>query len=307
MDPQGVSQDARQAGAWDELALHLQSLRRSAGEPSYAEIARRVSQHRLSLGATADAARVARTTIYDTFRAGRTRVDLRLVREIASSLGADDATVDGWLEVSEPTIDPEVPAPARVTPARLHVMALMLGCVAVSLAGRVVVDVLHLPIYLDMTGTAIAAIALGPWRGAAVGGVTNVVGVAVGSGPVSLAFAVVNIAGGLVWGYGVRRFDLGRTLPRFLGLNMLVAVTCSAIAVPIIVAYGGSVGQGQDSITESFSSFVRVDLVATALANLLVSIGDKLISGFIALVVISTLPLAMRTGLRLVLAEPPSR
>lgn len=183
----------------------------------------------------------------------------------------------------------------------------MLGCVAVSLVGRVVVDVLHLPIYLDMVGTAIAAITLGPWRGAAVGGVTNVVGVAVGSGLVSLAFAVVNVVGGVIWGYGVRRFDLGRTLPRFLALNVLVAVACSAIAVPIIVAYGGSVGQGQDTITESFASLVHVDVVATGLANLLVSIGDKLITGFIALVVISTLPRAMRTGLRLVLAEPASR
>jgi len=289
-------------GRWDVLAEELQASRRDAGDPSYAEIARRISQRRERDGASPQAARVARTTLYDAFRTGRARVDLALVREIAHALGADDTAVDAWIaRCHEPAL-PAVEAPAPVP--RRQTLALMAGCVAVSLLGRVVVDVLHLAFYLDMIGTAIAAIVLGPWRGAAVGATTNVVGVVVGSGLVSLPFALVNIAGALVWGFGVRRFDLGRTLPRFFGLNVLVALVCSCIAVPIVLAYGGSVGQGQDSVADNVYSLVHLEVVAIGLSNLLTSLGDKLISGFVALVAISVLPVAMRAGLRLVLTGP---
>jgi energy-coupling factor transport system substrate-specific component len=301
MERQDAAPGSPRAGVWDGVAIELQTLRRSAGDPSYAQIARRVSQRREALGASTDAARLARTTVYDAFRTGRTRVDLGLVREIATSLGADDATVDGWISRDEVVqaveATPGAPAPRQIA-------VLMVSCVAISLLGRVVVDVLHLPIYLDMVGTAIAAIALGPWRGAAVGATTNIIGVVLGSGLVSLPFMLVNVAGALVWGYGVRRFDLGRTLPRIFTLNVMVAVVCSCIAIPILLSYGGSVGQGQDSVADGFYAVVPIHTVAIGLSNLITSMGDKLIGGFVALVVISTLPVALRTGLSLVLTAP---
>ena len=124
-----------------------------------------------------------------------------------------------------------------------------------------------------MTGTAIAAMALGPCWGALVGGVTNLLGVA-SSGPASLPFGLVNVAGALVWGYGVRRFGLGRTLPRFFSLNLLVALVCSAVAVPILLLlFSGSTGHGQDGIG------------ATILE----------LSGFVALVAIASHPLSLRS------------
>src|SRR5690606_28147164 len=105
--------------------------------------------------------------------------------------------------------------PARVAPTRTEpdvgappperfdawrpAPALMLGCVAVNLLGREFVDLLNLPVYLDMVGTALAAIVLGPWRGAAVGATTNLAGLFI-SGIASAPFAVVNVVGALVWG-----------------------------------------------------------------------------------------------------------
>src|SRR5690606_987196 len=112
--------------------------------------------------------------------------------------------------------EPASEVPASAGPASVRsVLLLMAGCVAINFVGREFVDLLHLPLYLDMVGTAIAAMALGPWRGAAVGATTNLVGV-IGSGWVSLPFMLVNVVGALAWGYGVRRWDLGRTLLRFL-------------------------------------------------------------------------------------------
>ncbi|HYF74648.1 MAG TPA: hypothetical protein VD864_17600, partial [Nocardioides sp.] len=146
---------------------------------------------------------------------------------------------------------------------------------------------------------------LGPWRGAAVGAATNVAGV-VTSGLISLPFGLVNVAGALVWGYGVRRLGLGRTLARFFSLNVLVAAACTLVAVPILVANGGSVDQGQDMITETFRRFGEALEVAVLLSNSVTSLADKLISGFVALVVISALPASLRLGLQLALPAAPA-
>lgn len=44
---------------------------------------------RAAAGESPHAARVARSTVYDCFRTGRVRVNLALVREIATALGAE--------------------------------------------------------------------------------------------------------------------------------------------------------------------------------------------------------------------------
>ncbi len=293
-------------GGWDVVADELGALRRRAGDPSYAEIGRRVAEQRVRDGADPHAARVARTTVYDVFRTGRTRLNVPLVREIARALGGGDADVDAWVARSTGTTThapvpapPAAPGPAPSPPPaprspRAHLLALLVACVVVNLAGRGLVLLLDLPVHLDMVGTALAAIALGPWHGAGVGLVTNILGVAEG-GPASLPFALVNVAGALVWGYGVRRLGLGRTLPRFLGLNLLVATVCTLLAVPILVLLlGGGTGHEQETLAATVTALTNAAAVGTWAANLLVSVGDKLISGFVALVAVSALPAGLR-------------
>ncbi len=185
----------------------------------------------------------------------------------------------------------------------------MAACVVVNFVGRALVDFLELPVHLDMVGTAIAAIALGPWYGAVVGVATNV-GASTVSGADSIPFALVNVTGALLWGYGVRRLGLGRTLPRFLGLNVLVALACTLVAVPLLVLlYGGSTGHSQDQVTSTFLQMTDTLVVAVGLSNTLISLGDKIISGFVALVACSMLPPVLRERTRLVLVssavQPP--
>lgn len=299
---------------WDLLALHLQQLRLEAGEPSYGEIARRVARRRQEAGLGEHEARVARTTVYDVFRTGRARVNLELVREIVGVLGGHDVDVDQWAAEcrrppgpsaapSPPETPIETPTPAWSPPSLRLVLVLMALCVVANLVGRFLVVQLKLPIHLDMVGTATAAIALGPWYGAGVGLASNLAGASV-SGPVSIPFALVNVAGALAWGYGVRRFAMGRSLPRFLGLNVVVALVCSALAVPLILWYLGSVNHTQDFLTVTLLELTGVREAAVALANLVVSLGDKIISGFLALVACSMLPLVLRRRTPLVLVSP---
>ena len=317
MELRGQAPD-RASTSWDLLARELLRLRLHEGNPSYERIAQLVAARRVAQGAPPHAARIARSTVYDCFRTGRTRPNLLLVREIALTLGADDDQVAAWFArcrtaapVTVPVAAPTPPPTAEAAPpaaqearpparaSRWQVGWLLLACVALNLLGRELVDLARLPVHLDMVGTAVAAIALGPWRGALVGATTNVLGVAV-SGLVSLPFALVNVAGALVWGYGVRRYGFGRTLPRFFALTLLVAAVCTVVAVPILALFlGGSTGHGQETIAGNLTRFTDAALVALGLSNLLVSVGDKLISGFAALVAVSALPARLRVDLPL--------
>lgn len=310
-------------GRWDPLIEELRTLRRQADEPSYAEMTRRLIDQRLAEGMDEHAARIAKSSVHDAFRLGRSRINLPLVREFARVLGADPSVVDQWVAACspdaptraphpapDPAPDPEV-APAEPSPpptvaavaATKQVVVLLVACVALNLVGREFVDFFRFPIYLDMVGTAIAAIALGPWRGAGVGLTTNLIG-AIGSGWVSIPFALVNIVGALVWGYGVRAWGMGRTLARFFVLNLMAAFACTVVAVPILVTVvGDRLDADQFTIRLLVEDALGNFAGAVAFSNLMTSSADKLISGFFALVVISALPVALRTGLPLVLAD----
>lgn len=300
--------DSSRPGRWDVLVHRLRTLREEADQPSYAEIAQRVTALRIEAGERREAAGVARSSVYDSFRLGRVRLNLALVRDIALALGADEDEVREWIrscrDSPTPVVDevgadearsggsgpaePEI-APAPHRPSVRTVVLVLVGCVLLNLVGRELVDLLHLPLFADMTGTAVAAIALGPWRGAAVGGTTNVVGI-IGSGGASLPFALVNVAGALVWGYGVHRLGMGRGLPRFLALNLVVAFVCSCIAVTVLlVMFGGSVGHGQDVVAERVAELTGSGTAAVLVSNIVLSVPDKLVAGFVALVVVSTL------------------
>ena len=142
-------------------------------------------------------------------------------------------------------------------------LALMSGCLLLNMLGREVVDGLGVPIYLDMVGTALAAIVLGPWRGAAVGASTNLLLTFV-TGFVSLPFAIVNVVGALIWGYGVHHWDMGRTLARFFALTLGVAAACTTTAVPIVYfLFDGTAGHQQEHLTANM-----LDLTSSAVTAL---------------------------------------
>ena len=280
----------------DQLALDLQELRSRAGDPSYAEIVARIAQQRRAAGAPASS-RPGRTTVYDAFRTGRRRVDRGLVLEIVRALGADEAEVASWSRRCHEAVRPPAGRSPATTPtqelaprggARSVVLTLVL-CLLANLLGRGLVDLLHLPLYLDMVGTVIAAVLLGPWWGAAVGASTNVLGTVI-SGPASLAFIPVNIVGALVWGYGVRH-GWGRSAARFLALSMVVGVACTLVAAPIVLlVFGGYTFHAEDTLTRTVVGHVGHLGVAVFASNLITSLADKVISGFVGLAVVESLP-----------------
>lgn len=283
----------------DDLVRELRAVRDEAGQPSFGDIALGVSRVRRERGMTIEQARVGRTTVYDAFRLGRSRLDVELVADIVRALGGSDAEADELITrhraaQSGPRVEPAPllfpeSRPSVAIPRRT-LMVVMAVSLALNLMGLGLSEWLDLPVYLDMLGTAFSAIVLGPWWGVLVGVATNVAGVA-SSGPESLLFAPVNAVGALVWGYGVRRWRLGSSIPRFFALNVVVAVACTVLAAGIIAGLlGGFSESGADEITLSVLAIADNLWTAVIVSNLCTSVPDKLLAGFVSLTLIEALP-----------------
>jgi energy-coupling factor transport system substrate-specific component len=301
----------RDAGVRSSIPVgeDLQRLRHEAGGVSYAEIAARITSLRADRSGRSSVA-VSRSTVYDAFRPGRTRLDADLVVDIVRSLGVSETDAERWrarCAAAKPAAPRSSPRTATapgleappVTAASVlradaprrggHRVALVVGvliaAVILNVAGGRVVLWLDLPLYLDMAGTAVVAVALGPWYGVATAIISQLGGVLVNHSALGLPFTPVAVVGALIWGYGVHRWGWGRSLSRFLMLSVLVAVSCTIVAAPITdLVYGGfSAHVAGNSLTARFRDAGMVLPLAVATANLITSLLDKLIASFVAL------------------------
>lgn len=119
-------------------------------------------------------------------------------------------------------------------------LGIVINIVLGLLAGMIKIPLLH----LDTIGTILVAVVLGPWYGAATGGLTNFV-LGVLKDPRDIPFAIVNIAVGIVVGLIARKKGWG--LPVSILTGLLLAVICPLIGTPIaIYVYGGLTGDFND-------------------------------------------------------------
>lgn len=302
-------------GSLISVAEDLQQLRHEAGGVSYAEIATRVTSLRADRSGRSSVA-VSRSTVYDAFRPGRTRLDADLVVDIVRCLGVAEADAESWRArciAAKPAAPrpssragtasgAEAPPVSAASVLRVDAprpggrrvaltVGVMIGAVLLNVAGGRVVLWLDLPLYLDMAGTAVVALALGPWYAVATAIVTQLGGVLVNESTLGLPFTPVAVVGALLWGYGVHRWRWGRSLSRFLLLSVVVAVACTIVAAPITeLVYGGfSAHVAGNSLTARFRDAGLVLPIAIATANLITSLLDKLIASFVALSLASSI------------------
>jgi energy-coupling factor transport system substrate-specific component len=187
-----------------------------------------------------------------------------------------------------------------------YVVALVPVAAALNIVGGYINTALKLPIFLDMIGTAVVAIVLGPWWGALVGAVTNIVNSFI-SGPISLPFAACNVMGALVWGYA-HQWGWMKKAWSFFVVNVAVAFFVSLTAVPIYVfIFGGATGHFADLMTAAFLGMGQNLLVSVFSSNILVSLADKIIAGYVALAIIEALPENLTQDLKLPVSQGLSK
>ncbi len=177
------------------------------------------------------------------------------------------------------------------------VTTLVPAAAALDIVGGYLNGLLGLPTYLDMIGTCVAAIVLGPWWGALAGALSNIGG-AVFYGPTNIPFALANITGALIWGYGVRTLLLGRNGFTFFVLNAVVGVAVGAVgAVIALFVFGGTTGHASDAVTAALVQAGEALRDAVLTSSVLTSLGDKIIAGFVGLAIIRALPETLTAGL----------
>lgn len=190
---------------------------------------------------------------------------------------------------------PQVPrtprTPETVTPAAAHpellktslIIMLLIACVGINIFGNTVINKYGLLVFLDMVGTAIAAITLGPWYGVTVAVATNLL-TTISGDSVSIWFGLVNVTGALVWGYGYHRLKMSRKPIGFFLLNISAAVACTLVAVPItVLVFDGFAVHASNTLSQTLIAIGQGVWSAAFLGNILASIIDKLISGYLAL------------------------
>ena len=170
-----------------------------------------------------------------------------------------------------------------------YVIALVPVASVLNVIGGTVAGALKLPIFLDMIGTAVVAMTIGPWWGALVGVITNLT-MGFLTGPVSIPFAACNVVGALVWGYGTR-WGFANDKLRFFGLSVASAVFVSLMSAPIVIfVFGGATGHASDVLTAGLLAAGNDMWAAVFSSNIIVSSADKILSSFLALAIIGALP-----------------
>jgi len=145
-------------------------------------------------------------------------------------------------------------------------------------------------LYLDLSGTMLTALILGPWWGATTGLLTNIVASLI-HGPTTIPFGIVNMAFGLVVGYLAQK---GWTRS-WLKTAILFAIACFVVSgtASIIVTFlfGGATGAPQDIVVFALLSATGWDLLKSVfIADIATKPIDMFFEFLIAFSVLRALP-----------------
>jgi energy-coupling factor transport system substrate-specific component len=132
--------------------------------------------------------------------------------------------------------------------SKAFIVALCAMSVALNIVLGTVVSTAKIPLlFLDTIGTIFAAVLFGPWWGASVGIVTNLLTPIISGNFKDIPFLIINAVVGLVIGFIAKKF--GFNLKTAIIGGLILSVLCPLIGTPIAVwVYGGITGSGNDII-----------------------------------------------------------
>ena len=132
---------------------------------------------------------------------------------------------------------------------KVFVMTMCAIAIAINIVLGTIVQRLNIPLlFLDTVGTIFVAVLFGPWHGAAVGTLTNVLTPILSGNPKDIPYFIINAAVGLIIGYIAKKYKFNIISAIVSGL--ILSVVCPILGTCITVwVYGGITGSVNDFIT----------------------------------------------------------
>lgn len=172
----------------------------------------------------------------------------------------------------------------------LSTLLLIPVCVALNIVGSQLNRMLGLPFYFDMIGTIFSGMLAGPWVGALVGLMTNLVGAVVLGNPNMVPFAVVSVCVGFITGVLSHRKMFLSPIKAFVGAVVITLVTLATSAPIVLMVFGGATGANADLVTSllvaSGAKFVESVMSMQFITNGV----DKFIATGVAYILIKSIP-----------------
>ncbi len=167
--------------------------------------------------------------------------------------------------------------------------------IAINIVLGTVVGLLNIPLlFLDTVGTIFSAALFGPWYGAAVGGLTNVIQ-GILTNPKNIPFALVNIAIGIIVGLIARKWKFNMVTAIVTGL--ILAVVAPLIGTPIATyVYGGITGDFNDVFFTWLVKSGQSVFTAAFIPRITSNIVDKIASCIVVSLLISKIPKKFTQG-----------
>ena len=159
--------------------------------------------------------------------------------------------------------------------------------IAINLVMGNIVNALKLPVFMDMIGTFIVSMLVGPWIGLVTGLLTNLL-LAI-TQPTFLPFAVVSGALGVVCGLLAQR-RLMNSMVKVVVSGLIISAIAVTVSILISVAvFGGFSGSGSSNLIAGMIAAGMPFWPAQFIGSFISEIPDKIISVIFAYVVIKNM------------------
>lgn len=167
-------------------------------------------------------------------------------------------------------------------------------CIALNVVLGTAVTALKIPLlFLDTIGTVLMAVLFGPWWGALVGLLTNVV-LSATSSPTAVFFGLVNVAVAIVVGLMARKFNFTKWYIALI-TGLILSVVAPLIGTPIAVAiYGGLNGSGMDFVVLWLRASGETVFASTFISRITGNFVDKIATCLLVMFVITKLPVFIK-------------
>lgn len=169
-------------------------------------------------------------------------------------------------------------------------LVLIPAAIGINYLGKLVAELLRLPLWLDSIGTVLSSMLAGPIIGALTGIINNVI-YGFTASPVSFVYAITSGVIGLVVGIMAYRGWIA-SVGRALVLGLVVGVIAATVSTPLnILFWGGQTGNVWGDAL--FATMIAQDLplwLASFADSIVVDVPDKIVTVLIGFLIFRNLP-----------------